>query len=310
MQKIVPCVWFDGVAEDAAGRDLDEAIAYASEAARHARRVGDHALVSFASAALADAQLIRGHWDQIDDATLRAQVASLHGQALHTHLTVLAALAVWRGEEPDLDAWPGDGLSAEDTFLREEQISLRALLAVAKDDREAARELSVEYAEVLRSNGVLAINKGLPTLVAYGLDVGELDAVRQLLRVLWDVPPGLVPPLTSGQLRWFEARLAAIEDDDERASRLFEEARDVLGELGAGWWLARVQLDDAVWAQGRGRHRRAEQLATQARDRFAELGAGPFLTRAEHVLDARRWPTHPDARPGAAAGSPTVPARP
>jgi hypothetical protein len=272
------------LAENHAGRDLARAERYALDAVTYAHQVGDHTLISFAATGLAQVRLQQGAWDDIDLATLTAQLDGLHGQARYAQLVHLASFQLWRGDPLAVDRWLVDEPSTEDTYLREGQVSVRVLAAIDRGDLDVAFAGGDELLELWDEAGLEPTNPTWPTLVTLALDEGRIAIARRFVAFVADRPPGLLPALNVGQLRWFEARLAALADDHDRAGERFVAAADVLRGLGSRWWLARVQADHAGWAADQGAPRRAAELAREAREAFAAMGARPSRERAEALL--------------------------
>jgi class 3 adenylate cyclase/tetratricopeptide (TPR) repeat protein len=265
-------------------RDLDQAERYALQSVEHATRVGDQFTELFAASSLAFVRLARGEWDRIDEEKLHQQVRGVQSLQRAAHLSVLAELAVWRGDDQAVAAIEVDQVAAVDPGVREQQLTVEALLATHRGDLEAALLASKQAIDLVGVPGFDGGASAWPLFVISALELGRDDLVRPSVDEVAACPPGLLNPQVRGFLGWFQARLAALDGDDGRAGRCFETAEALLDELGTVFWLARVRSDHALWAAAQGQQRRARQLAQAAAQTFEALRARPFLPPLQHLL--------------------------
>jgi class 3 adenylate cyclase/tetratricopeptide (TPR) repeat protein len=278
------------LAQAFAVRDLEQAERYALEGIRHAKRVGDQFTELFAVSSLAMVRLIQGRWDRIDEEQLREQIRGVQTVYGYGHLALLAALAVWRGDDEAVAALEVDEVPAEDPGVREQQLLVDTLLALHRGDLLAALGTSEEAVGRFGVTGYEGSMWLWPLHATIALELGRDDLVRASVEEAAAIPQGLQVPQFRGFLGWFRARLAAIDGDHELAQEHFEAAEAELGALGAMFWLARVRSDHALWAAERGQDRRARELAEQALDTFTQLGAAPFVGPLERLLEGADAP--------------------
>jgi tetratricopeptide (TPR) repeat protein len=125
----------------------------------------------------------------------------------------------------------------------------------------------------------LALVESLET--AYAL--GDLDAVTRRLEEFRRRRPADQLPFGVGQVRRFEALLAARAGDAELAEERFRAAAEILREIQARFYLACVLLEHGEWLADSGQSDEAERLLTEAREIFERLGAVPWLERLDAV---------------------------
>jgi len=106
---------------------------------------------------------------------------------------------------------------------------------------------------------------------AAAVDDAEL---RVQLAAVDSLPPGDLTPLLKAQQARFRARL---EPDD--ADTLYNDAEQLLRELGVPFHLAVVRLEHAERLAAEGQAEPAEPLLADARETFDRLRAKPWLDR-------------------------------
>ena len=129
-----------------------------------------------------------------------------------------------------------------------------------------------------------AVRNAWPDTLDAALELGRLDAARELLALLSEQPPGHVPPYLRAHLARGRALVAAAEGTHEHVELDLTSAIDEfgsLGSLGYPYWLARVQTDLAAWLIGQDRSSYAAPLLGQATTVLESLGAAPALARAQ-----------------------------
>jgi class 3 adenylate cyclase/tetratricopeptide (TPR) repeat protein len=266
-------------------KDLEQAERYALQGVEHAKRVGDRITELFAASSLAHVHLAQGAWDRIDEEQLRQQIRGVQSSQRMAHLVVLAGLALWRGDDRAMEAIEVDQAAAIDPSVREQQLILEALLATHRGDLEAAMLTGKQAIDLVGVRGFDGGAFAWPLFVIAALELGRDDLVRPTVDEMAARPAGLLNPQIRGFVGWFQARLAALDGEHERAGRCFELAESFLDDLGAAFWLARVRCDHALWAAAQGQPRRAEQLARAAKETFERLRASPFLPPLQRLLD-------------------------
>jgi predicted ATPase/class 3 adenylate cyclase len=115
------------------------------------------------------------------------------------------------------------------------------------------------------------------------VELGQLDRVDELLKVVERRPPGLRPQFLNATVARFRAQLAASQRNPEEADRLFKGAAGLFQELGARFYLAVTRLEHGEWLTAQGRGDEARPLLAEARELFTGLQAKPWLERTGHA---------------------------
>jgi len=144
--------------------------------------------------------------------------------------------------------------------------------ALAKSDEVLTMQEELGYEHPMFR---LALVESLET--AYAL--GDLDAVTRRLEEFRRRRPADQLPFGVGQVRRFEALLAARAGDAELAEERFRAAAEILREIQARFYLACVLLEHGEWLAESGQSDEAERLLTEAREIFERLRAVPWLER-------------------------------
>jgi predicted ATPase/class 3 adenylate cyclase len=124
------------------------------------------------------------------------------------------------------------------------------------------------------------------------LELGDLDSIRRRVEEFRQRRPADQLPFGVGQVRRFEALLAARAGEDERAQERFRAAAEILREISARFYLAVVLFEHGEWLAESGRGEDAEPLLAEAREIFERLGAAPWLERLDALVEparASRW---------------------
>jgi predicted ATPase len=115
------------------------------------------------------------------------------------------------------------------------------------------------------------------------LEMGDLDSIRGRVEEFRRRRPADQLPFGVGQVRRFEALLAARAGEDGRANEKFRAAAEMLREISARFYLAVVLLEHGEWLAESGRSEDAEPLLKEAREIFERLGAAPWLERLDAI---------------------------
>jgi hypothetical protein len=181
----------------------------------------------------------------------------------------LGGLAVWAANDDAQDRTAF--LVAEGTVAFGEHRYVDALSAAASSARDAAETLGL-VSESFRLAWPLALESAL---------VGkQIDEARTLLSIVFEAPPGHVPPYLRAQLARYRAlTVVASEDDTSTVEADLRSAVEEFRKLGYLYWLARARADLAHWLRSQGRNAEAETLIGEAVKTLTELGAKPDLDR-------------------------------
>ena len=265
-------------------RDLDEAQAWADEAAAYARRSGDRHNQAMSLDCEAIVRFERGDWDQLDVEGLRATwVRAARDDAVDQIPTTLVLFAVHLDDRTLLV--DGDPLVIPTTLgaaRKAPPLLRRAIMAAADGDHEDALRSATSTAEFL-GWWVTSFYGHLmhSILVDAALALGHLDPVRKIVGD--PTREAGTSPLRSAHRAWARARLATAEEQQLVAEDAFLVAARTFRDLRRPFWLGRVLLDHAEWMVGRDEEARALGLATEARDIFTRLGAVVLADRAAQL---------------------------
>ena len=273
----------------AMGWDLPEAASRVEAVLEVDRRRGDRYGESIDGGNRMQLHLFSGTWheaERLADELLRDNEERPGAEYPHYVATLLA---VARGEIASAEAH----LEAMDSWVDSENEELRvchaaAFVAVllAKGIVEEAltrgREMLARATQRL-STAHESVRYGWPTTLEAALRLGRLTEAHELLEMLGDRAPGLVPPYLRAQLARGRALVAAVEDRDDVVENDLKDAIARFRELGYPYWLAVTQTDLAEWLTGRGRVDEATPLLDEAIVTFESLGARPALERARTI---------------------------
>jgi predicted ATPase/class 3 adenylate cyclase len=117
------------------------------------------------------------------------------------------------------------------------------------------------------------------------LELGDLDSIRRRVEEFRERRPADQLPFGVGQVRRFEALLAARAGEGERAEERFRAAAEILREISARFYLACVLLEHGEWLSEAGRADDAEPLLREARETFERLEAAPWLERLDAIAE-------------------------
>jgi class 3 adenylate cyclase/tetratricopeptide (TPR) repeat protein len=267
--------------------DLPEAAEHYAEALSLARRQGDRFQESVAAGNLAYLYLFAGRWDEIESLTAKLldDFAERPGpEFLHFPLTILRTLqgelASARKSFACMVAWE----LGDDDELR----AIHASLAIRVHLADGHVEQALEQGKGLLEQAIKAlgtshdtVRNAWPDALQAALELGRTDAAAELLALLYEQPPGHLPPYLRAQLARGRGLLAAATGDHDTAAASLTVAVDGLRSLGYPYWLARAQTDLASWLIDQDRSSEAEPLLREACVALEALGARPALVRAQ-----------------------------
>ena len=262
--------------------------AAAAEAARTAagqlRRTGRRYYLTGAVMNLFQALLMLGDWDGAEAELARAAdsdgladldyvvcaqglLAALRGDAEGAG-TMLAALGDLRATEDPQDAAM---ISITEAFAAAARRQPPDAL------RHARRALSYADALGIKSDSP---RWAWPLAVRAAHELGDTDAVRELLALLDSYQPGHLAPMLRAERDLARARLAA-RDGDPAAAASFAAAIARLREHSTPYHLAHGLLDQARYLLARGDAEAAASARDEARDIGRRLRCSPLLDRVE-----------------------------
>jgi hypothetical protein len=277
-------------------QDMPGALESCEAAMAAARQRGDRAGESIAICNLMSAQLLAGHWremQQIGTAALeddpeRPEVESIHQQ--------LGLLSLHRGEI-DLAGSHLERMSAfrdsDDVEARLCWVSLAGLIALAEGELGKALELltsTVNDGIAVQGPSSEATRLVWPEAVLTALDLGRIEEAVELIALLTDRPPGLVPPLLQAELSRAQALLDARGGNHDAVEAQFESAIEGLVGLDYPFWLARARGDLGGWLIEQGREPDAVEPLAAAAAALRTLEARPALARVQELARRRAAP--------------------
>ena len=267
----------------------EEALELDREALELAQRRGDRGWAWAFTGHIQGANYMLGNWDELEE-TDEQIVERLEG-GTRARLDVIGVLPrfylstgrldrlEWlrdRMVEPSAEVQDTAGYAlAHISYARAEG---RPADALGKADEILAMQEELGYEHPMFR---LALVDALET--AY--ELGDLDAVARRLEEFRQRRPADQLPFGVGQVRRFEALLAARSGDAKLAEERFRAAAEILREISARFYLAVVLLEHGEWLAESGRSDEAEPLLTEAREIFERLGAKPWLGRLEAIFE-------------------------
>ena len=120
------------------------------------------------------------------------------------------------------------------------------------------------------------------------LELGNLEWIRGQVEEFRRRRPADQLPFGVGQIRRFEALLAARAGESDRAEEKFRAAAEMLREIQARFYLAAVLLEHGEWLVETSRPDEADPLLSEAREIFERLGAAPWLERLDALAEPVR----------------------
>jgi tetratricopeptide (TPR) repeat protein len=265
---------------------IDEALEIYRVALAHARRVGDTFYDLSMQAGSITPLLTLGRWDEAlataDAVTADEHVGTL--QLVVVELVPAAAALVRRGDVPAarkfLSRLP-DAVDSENVQNRAAQQGVLAAIARAEGDAAQALKLARLALASWADLGLIARAPvdGFVEALEAAFDLGDDEAIDELLAFAEGRPRGEVLEFFDGQRLRFGARRSAARGHDEEAVAAFEAAVDRFLDTGHVYWQAVTRLEAAEHHVARSRPEAAEPLLAQAREVFESIGARPALER-------------------------------
>jgi class 3 adenylate cyclase/predicted ATPase len=255
----------------------------ARTAAGHLRRTGNRDYLAYAIANLAQALTMLGDWEAAE--TELTQAAEADGLADHE-------IVVW--SRAWLSALCGDADTAQamlaaltDMRASEEPQNkagigvLGALIAAAR--RQPRDALCSARATLAHASAVGISHENIrwvwPLAARAAQDLGDADAVGELLTMLNSRPPGHLEPMLRAECTLVRARLSASAGDPAAGTAL---AAAVAGlrRQSTPYHLAHGLLDHAAWLIAHGDAQAAAAAISEAAAIAVKLGCQPLLDRA------------------------------
>ena len=265
----------------------DTAAAAADRSYDMARRIGAHALMSMALCNRVFARIMLGDWHGADEVLSAAIDSDGLGSDEFVEST-LAILAALRGDIATATAHSAlpSCRASEDPQDRANSLLLDALSAAAVGDSAETLRFA---GEIVNDEHALGLTHELyffawPAAVRAAFDLGDDEAVEQLVARLDAHPIGHLPPLLRGERRLAQARLAAKRRDAD-ADCAFVDAVSQLRAAGSPYHLAHALLDHAEFC-GRTGDGAVDLLVAEAAAIASTLGARPLAERAAAVRAA------------------------
>jgi tetratricopeptide (TPR) repeat protein len=266
----------------------EEALEIDREALEQAQRRGDRGWAWAFLGHLRQGNYLLGNWDELD--LTDEEVGEMLEAGTRARLDLLAIfphvyLNTGRLDRLQwlLERLPEPSAEIQDTAAHalahaaHARAENRLADALAKaDDVLGMQELGFEH-PMFR----LALVDALET--AYELD--DLESVARRLEEFRRRRPADQLPFGVGQVRRFEALLAARAGESDHAGEKFKAAAEMLREISARFYLACVLLEHGEWLTETGSPVDAEPLLREAREIFERLGAAPWLQRLDAIAE-------------------------
>jgi class 3 adenylate cyclase/tetratricopeptide (TPR) repeat protein len=264
--------------------DAAAAAETARAAATHARQVGDRDILAYAAGNLAEALLILGDWETVEEELTHA--ADADGLGNYEHLTRDRAwLAALRGEADTAEAL----LAALPNLRASENPEDKAFNSQVEAFSAAARRRPEDA--LRRARACLALAEAIgpgwlrwawPLAARAADDLDDAHAAGELLAVLDSHPPGHLPGMVRAERDLARARLGVREGNPE-AAEMFASAISGLRERSTPYHLAHGLLDYAQHLDSEA----AEAAVKEAREIAARLRCQPLLDRAVDLTPTR-----------------------
>jgi tetratricopeptide (TPR) repeat protein len=268
-----------------------ETISVAERGVELARARGDRLWEPILTLMITTARVGLGQWDALPDLAPDGFPAELASDELVRmgYMYVLARVQAGRGDREAVQRtlelaetltgtknveWAATPLAAKAIalrFLGRLEEALESALPIATGPGEIANE---DRREAYLEGGLAA------------LQLGDEQAVEELIRFVAELPPALRTPLLRSTCARFEGLLAARRGDTKSADERLAAAARELREIEAPFNVAQILLDHAELLSGARRDDEAAPLLAQARAMFERLGARPWLERADALRPA------------------------
>jgi class 3 adenylate cyclase/predicted ATPase len=261
--------------------DAPAAADAARTAAEHARRNGDREMLAVASTNLVGALVAMGEWSAADD-VLRAEADE--GLDEHPYVRAYGAVvAAMRGDAAlATQALPvvSKLRASEDQQDQAAIYLVQAFIASASGQLVDALRDAQDLVGLIESLGIGAetVRWAWPLAVRTAIQLGDAEAVTQLISVVDAFPRGHLPPILRAERDLAVARLR-LDGGDPAAGQLLREAIDELRAVGSPYHLGWALLDLADYANEVGETEAAAEAISEAREIASRLGVQPILDR-------------------------------
>jgi predicted ATPase/class 3 adenylate cyclase len=254
-----------------------------------ARRQGDRNWEWSFLAATVIVLFLTGEWDEA--LKQAAQIPHLENFAATRFASVellmtIPALLAARGETDGA----AEALAVFEEFAdssdMQERSAYRSAQAVVFSAQGRFAEAFSAGTSALETRGTLglvfpSVKTGFVEAAEAAFELGDLDAVEELLAVVQEVRAGdTTPQLRAHSLR-FQARLDSAQGPAEGVEQGYRSAAALFREIGMPYWLAVAVAEHGLWLAGQGRSGEAEPLLSEARQIFERLKARPWLERMD-----------------------------
>ena len=262
----------------------------AAEAARTAadlaRRTGDVRQLDIAISNEVEALILAGMWDRADEVLQDA--IGIDRLGFHGFVDADAShLAALRGDSETASTYSElHGMRASEDAQDRASVALAdAFVAVARNQPSDALRLAREVVGGALTLGVgsFLVQWAWPLAARNAQDLGDSDAVTELLAVLEAHPVGHLPALLRAECLLARARLEVCENNTD-ANVAFAEALSALRRAPSPYHLANGLLDHAEHLCGTDDLTCCLELVTEARTIATRLRAQPLLDRADRLL--------------------------
>jgi tetratricopeptide (TPR) repeat protein len=147
---------------------------------------------------------------------------------------------------------------------------------------EKHRDLFDRYLHKL-SPASEVVRDGWPFALESARQLGQAEAVEELVNLLAAEAPGHIPPYVEAQLARGRGIAASLTGQHETVETHLSRAIERLRELDYRYWLAVAQTDLAEWLIGQDRAGEADPLLEEAAAALRSLGARPALERIDRL---------------------------
>jgi class 3 adenylate cyclase/tetratricopeptide (TPR) repeat protein len=230
-----------------------------------------------------------GRWDELAVLSDRPLLQDLEPAAPEEALLnfMLAQVALARGDaldRPTLERlaanWQPGKLESIDDLLF---VACGAALALDAGDKPTLVQLCKELVRIAYQG--IGLEDDFPVSWIRALDwtieVGDLDAARELLSYVADVPRTRLNPMLAAQLPRLRGTIEALDPNSAAGPDAIEQdlrdAIEALDGLGVAPDRARAQATLGRWLIGQGRRAEAEPQLAAARQTFTDLRANAWL---------------------------------
>lgn len=281
-------------------RDYERAAQWIARMGDLAQRWGHPTLVFFCRTHYAGLLISQGDWAGAE-AELVATIAELEAAQPALAAEALVRLADLRCRQGRLEAAAALLARAEAPPFRalagDICLLVRAGMALAQSDLEAAVELAERYQRTIPADNRMERFGGLELLVPALVARGEQARAEGVLADLRAVTEQVGTRPMRAAASFNEGLVAAGAADFARARRCFEDAADDWARSGAPYEAAQARLGLAEVLLALDRPQDAGRQARAALDTLGRLGAEPDAARAAELLAACAGPPRRAAPP-------------